>query len=55
LIIERETVFDLVKESALLNVIVRRLGDDYPVSISIVSGTETRWVQIENPARRYLN
>lgn len=51
LIIERETVFDLVKESALLNVIVRRLGDDYPVSISIVSGTETRWVQIENPAK----
>ncbi len=51
LITQRETVFDLVKESALLNVIVRRLGDEYPVSISIVSGTETRWVQIENPAK----
>jgi len=51
LTIQRENVFDLVRESALLNVIVRRLGDDYPVSISIVSGTENRWVQFENPAK----
>lgn len=50
-IIQNESVFDLIKESALLNVIVRRLGGEYPVSISLVNGAETRWVQIDKPEK----
>ncbi len=48
-IIKNESIFDLVKEPTLLNVVVRKLGSEYPVSILIVNGAETRWVQIDKP------
>jgi len=50
-IIQKESIFDLVKESALLNVVVRRLGSEFPVSISVVNGAEIRWVQIDKPEK----
>ena len=54
-VIQKENVFDLIKESALLNVIVRRLGGEYPVSISVVNGAETRWVQMDKPEKEIAN
>ncbi len=50
-IIQKESIFDLVKESALLNVVVRKLGSEFPVSISVVNGAEIRWVQIDKPEK----
>lgn len=50
-IIQKEDVFVLIKESALLNVVVRRLGSEFPVSISVVNGAEIRWVQIDKPEK----
>ncbi|MGC9054203.1 MAG: hypothetical protein ACP5KS_09995 [Candidatus Hydrogenedens sp.] len=54
-IIQNENVFDLIKESALLNVVIRKLGGDYPLSISVVNGAETRWVQIDKPEKEIGN
>ncbi len=50
-ITKEESIFDLVRESALLNVIVRKLGHEFPVSISVVNGAEIRWVQIDKPEK----
>ncbi len=50
-IVRGESVLDIVKESALLNVVIRKMGSEYPVSVSVVNGTETRWVQIDKPQK----
>lgn len=50
-IIQKENIFDLIKESSLLNVVVRRLGSEFPISISVVNGAEIRWVQIDKPEK----
>jgi len=46
-----ESLSEILKESALLNVVIRRLGTEQPISISILNGSETRWVKIEKPAK----
>lgn len=44
-----EPVVELVKEPVLLNIVVRRMGLEFPVSIALLNGAESRWVQIEKP------
>ncbi len=46
-----ENVFEMVKEPVLLNVVIRKLGVKYPVSIALLNGVESRWVQIDKPEK----
>lgn len=46
-----ENIFEMVKEPVLLNVVVRKLGIKYPVSIALLNGVESRWVQIDKPEK----
>ncbi len=49
---KNEDIYEMVKEPVLLNVVVRRLGMEYPISIALLNGVESRWVLIEKPEKK---
>ncbi|MCX8065793.1 MAG: hypothetical protein N3G21_11590 [Candidatus Hydrogenedentes bacterium] len=48
-----ESVGELVREPVLLNLVVRRMGLEFPVSAALLNGVESRWVQIDKPAKEW--